>query len=212
MIICIIGKTGTGKSTIAKELSKELGIPLIVSHTSRPMRSNEINGKDYYFVYDEYFEKHKSEFIDLREYTVANGCKWKYGIHKKSIKRGKDYIAVVDVIGFENLSKHYNTRAIILESDNDLILKRLNQRGDDKKEIERRLKDDEIKIDNFLNRIPITKRRVVFNNDNLHIAENNCIDIINSFKLERASKFNLIEANIWIGLSIIITIFYLLLK
>lgn len=202
MIICIIGKTGTGKTTIARELSRELNIPLLISHTSRPMRKDE-SIFDYHFVNDDYFETHKKEFVDIREYTVADGSKWRYGISKESIEKRKDYITIVDAIGFENLSKHYYTQAIILESDNDIILERLDKRGDDKKEIERRLKDDEIKIDKFLENIPIDKRKIVFNNGDIHSAIDSCINAIRNFRLYRKTKFELKFINILIAICIL---------
>ena len=55
--IGIIGKSGSGKSTIAmgnKDLGiiglKDLGCHIAVSHTSRPKRDGEIDGVDYHFV------------------------------------------------------------------------------------------------------------------------------------------------------------------
>ena len=83
-----------------------------MSYTSRPKRNNEENGIDYNYVDNEYFKKHHKDFIDLREYTVATGEVWKYGIRKNQIQKRKDYIAIVDVQGFNNLSKHFETKAI----------------------------------------------------------------------------------------------------
>ena len=93
MIFCIIGKTGVGKTTIAKAVSTTLNIPIIVTYTNRPKRPNEKNGVDYHFVDDKYFDDNIDDFIDLRCYKVATGEIWKYGISKKQINKRDDYRA-----------------------------------------------------------------------------------------------------------------------
>ena len=54
--IILVGPTAAGKSYISEQLQKA-GYILDVSYTSRPIRSGEINGKDYIFL-------SKNEFID----------------------------------------------------------------------------------------------------------------------------------------------------
>lgn len=49
-IIAIIGQAGAGKDTVARLLSFSLGIPLICSYTTRPMREGEKNGREHIFV------------------------------------------------------------------------------------------------------------------------------------------------------------------
>ena len=54
--IVISGPGGVGKDTIAKELVKRTNIIYSVSMTTRKIRSNEVNGKDYFFVDKDTFE------------------------------------------------------------------------------------------------------------------------------------------------------------
>ena len=49
-IIAIVGNSGTGKTYLSRYLGMRLGIPVIVSHTTRPRREGEIHGKDYFFI------------------------------------------------------------------------------------------------------------------------------------------------------------------
>lgn len=49
-IIAIVGNSGTGKTHLSRYLGMRLGIPVIVSHTTRPRREGEIHGKDYFFI------------------------------------------------------------------------------------------------------------------------------------------------------------------
>lgn len=52
IILAIVGESGSGKTTLSQFLERKLGIPAIVSYTTRPMRPGEVDGKDHYFVGD----------------------------------------------------------------------------------------------------------------------------------------------------------------
>jgi len=90
-MIVLIGKSGTGKTTI-ESLMVAMGYEKIISHTTRPKRPGEVDGKDYHFV---------SSFIldDMIEHTNYNG--YDYGIHKDSFK--KDGVVVVEINGLLQL-------------------------------------------------------------------------------------------------------------
>lgn len=49
-IIAIVGPSGSGKTFAAEYLKKAIGIPVIVSFTTRPMRVGETNGVEHIFV------------------------------------------------------------------------------------------------------------------------------------------------------------------
>ena len=50
-LIIITSPSGGGKGTLIAELMKRgVGIGYSVSYTTRPMRPNEIEGKDYSFI------------------------------------------------------------------------------------------------------------------------------------------------------------------
>lgn len=49
-IIAVVGASGSGKTYLSRLLQNELNVFAIVSHTTRPRRENEIEGKDYYFI------------------------------------------------------------------------------------------------------------------------------------------------------------------
>ena len=50
MIYVITGLSGSGKTTIAKEVSKKTNLPLVTTATTRPMRPGEKNSIDYWFL------------------------------------------------------------------------------------------------------------------------------------------------------------------
>lgn len=49
-LFCIVGTTGAGKDSLIKSLCQRLNLYSVVSYTTRPMRSNETNGVEHYFV------------------------------------------------------------------------------------------------------------------------------------------------------------------
>lgn len=50
IIIAIVGASGCGKTTLSLHLQKHYGIPAICSYTTRPMRDDEENGREHWFV------------------------------------------------------------------------------------------------------------------------------------------------------------------
>ena len=67
-IFAIQGFTSSGKDTIAKRISEEFNIPILVSHTTRPPRDGEINGMSYHFVDDDFFNE--NEFLENKIYRL----------------------------------------------------------------------------------------------------------------------------------------------
>ena len=101
-LVVISGPSGAGKDTIvAKYVRKRSSKAwLSVSCTSRPMRPGDKEGKTYFFVSKEEFEK-KIENGDFLEYALYNGHY--YGTPKEHIEEklqsGIDVILVIEVQG-----------------------------------------------------------------------------------------------------------------
>lgn len=157
-IILLIGKSGSGKSTIEQKLCSDLKINHIISHTTRPPRKEELEGLDYYFVSDDYFEENKEEFIEQRLYKVINkdGTKaiWRYGLHRNSIKEGLN-VVVVDPNGYKALKKYFgrdNVLPFFIHCSDATRLNRILLRGDgsNKLEVMRRFAADERDFKEFI--------------------------------------------------------------
>ncbi|MFQ5616589.1 MAG: guanylate kinase, partial [Anaerolineales bacterium] len=56
LLIVISGPSGVGKDTVVQHIQK-CGLPFhfVVTATTRPIRSGEVHGKDYFFVTREKF-------------------------------------------------------------------------------------------------------------------------------------------------------------
>lgn len=80
-IVCLMGKSSTGKDTIYKRLlaQEDLGLKRIVPYTTRPMREGEQEGIEYHFADEAGFQKLKEEgkIIEDRAYDTVHGL-WRY--------------------------------------------------------------------------------------------------------------------------------------
>lgn len=80
-IFYIMGKSSSGKDTIYRKLleEKEFDFKTLVPYTTRPMRSQEKNGVDYFFTDEAGLERIRQEgrLIELRSYHTVLGV-WNY--------------------------------------------------------------------------------------------------------------------------------------
>ena len=101
-LVVISGPSGAGKDTVvAKYLRKRSSNAwLSISCTSRDMRPGDKEGKSYYFISKEEFEK-KIENGDFLEYALYNGNY--YGTPREHIEEhlraGQDVFLVIEVQG-----------------------------------------------------------------------------------------------------------------
>jgi len=144
-IFVISAPSGTGKTTVIKCLLDKIpDLALSVSHTTRPMRRNEKDGRDYYFVTKEVFQKMLTDG-EFLEWTEAYGHL--YGTSKGEVDRivalGKDVLMDLDTSGALNIKKMYPDAVLIflLPPSFEELKERIIKRGsEDKEEIEKRLK------------------------------------------------------------------------
>ena len=105
-IICIVGEAATGKTTLELALSIQ-GFNRVISYTTRPMRSNEVNGCDYVFIDNDAFNKLCSE-NKLPEHTVysrPDGSIWQYGLCIDALSKTMDNVVVVNPHGLKQLKE-----------------------------------------------------------------------------------------------------------
>ena len=73
MIYIITGPSGVGKNTIIEAMSTDLDFYFSVSHTTRPQREGEVDGKDYYFISNDEFNSLINDDLMI-EYEVKRVC------------------------------------------------------------------------------------------------------------------------------------------
>ena len=147
-IICIVGRTSSGKDYIAKRLSTILNYPLVVSHTTRPKRDNETNGVEHWF-------DSKEEFDDLMQNnTVIAYTKigeYEYCALLEDI--GDNAIYIIDPHGIEYLKQNFknqiNLKIIYMYCDEYIRRARASTRSDFKTKWEQRNKDEDAQFTEF---------------------------------------------------------------
>lgn len=179
-MIVLIGKTCSGKTTIANELMKS-GFYKVITTTSRDIRENETQDIDYYFVSnDKFIEKiRNNEFVEWKSYNTVNGV-WYYGITYENLQQTDDRsVLIITPRGLkELLDKGYNITSIYIYANNDTIKKRLIDRGDSKDEAERRLLSDNEEFKHAEELVD----RIFYNNstDNISDVVNKIIEYISN--------------------------------
>lgn len=181
LLIVISAPSGAGKGTIInKMLEKNNNLWLSVSATSRPMRTNDIEGKTYYFYTKEEFENKIKENYFLEYASYADNY---YGTPKKHIQEhlniGEDVILEIEIQGAMQVKKLIPEALFVFIMPPSLkeLKKRLVSRGTDTKEkiLER------FKIA-YQEMNEVTKYNYVVVNDEIEIAADKILSIIKSEK------------------------------
>jgi len=131
-IVCLMGKSSTGKDTIYKELLREKSIPFrkVVPYTTRPIREGEREGVQYHFTDEEGYQRFVGEgkVIESREYHTFHGI-WRYFTvddGQIDLQKG-DYILIGTIEVYQRLKEYFGEDRILpvmIELDDGVRLQR----------------------------------------------------------------------------------------
>jgi guanylate kinase len=181
-LIIVSAPSGSGKTTIVHYLLNQ-GLPLefSISACTREPRENEKEGKDYYFISVNEFNKkiRNKEFIEWEEVYPGKF----YGTLKSELKRiwntGNSVVFDVDVAGGLNLKKQYSSSALaifVMPPTLAELESRLRNRGTDSNaQIRTRLKKARKEM-TFAKSFDF-----VLINDDLKKAEEKAIEVVSEF-------------------------------
>ena len=154
IIVCILGKSGSGKTTIVEKLNKEYGYEILDSYTTRKPRYNGETG--HTFIDDMTF----ASLPDKVAYNNFNGNY--YCATKQQVDESDLY--VIDVPGLKQLKELYHGKEIIsiyIDVPMETCLERMRRRGDSEDKCWDRLRHDDGsfqgvrgEVDYVLNGIP----------------------------------------------------------
>lgn len=144
VLVLFSGPSGVGKDTVLDVvLNKDKSIQRSISLTTRNIRENEVDGKDYYFVTVDNFKEmlKNGEVLEYAQYG-----KNFYGTPKapvdKWLDEGKIVILKIEVQGAQQIKNLYPDAVgiFVLPPSMDELEKRLRSRGtEDEDDIQKRL-------------------------------------------------------------------------
>lgn len=138
-IIVLCGAGGSGKDTTLNILKKQYSnLQACVSHTTRPMRQGEVEGREYFFIDNAEFESlyEQGQFIETRTYHVATEEISHYGMSEGEVTNKLmqgHVIMILDLQGLLELKKYYqdtdvDIHAFYINVDEDVRLDRYLKR------------------------------------------------------------------------------------
>ena len=109
ILVVVSGFSGAGKGTLMKELLKRYdNYALSISATTRAPRDGETDGKEYFFVTKEQFEKMRDERKLVEYAQYVNNY---YGTPKEYVEQkmaeGKDVILEIEIQGALKVKKRF---------------------------------------------------------------------------------------------------------
>jgi len=181
-LVIISAPSGAGKTTIVNHLlGSGLNLSFSVSATTRPLRGNEKNGKDYFFLSVEEFKKkiENKEFVEWEEVYKDIF----YGTLKSELDRiwanGKNVLFDVDVKGGISLKKIFGNKSIaifIMPPSVEELENRLIKRATDTPEKIR------IRVEKARQELELANKfDTVIVNDQLDKAKEDAVKLLTSF-------------------------------
>lgn len=130
-IICLMGKSSTGKDTIFRRLLQDgrLGLKTIVLYTTRPIRNGERDGVEYFFKSENDFRllKEQGKIIEDREYHTFHGL-WRYFMADDGqVEESGNYIMIGTLEAYRHLQDYFGTDRVLpimIELDDGVRLQR----------------------------------------------------------------------------------------
>lgn len=164
-LFCIIGRTSSGKTSLTKEVAKQLNLKIVKSYTTRPLRPGEIEAEsDHYFISEDDYPKYKTIII---AYTEINGHRYFATRHELE----QSVLYVIDPKGFYELLYRYSIgeiRAqpvpIYIYLPDSLGYIRACDRGDDMEVWQERSKAEDSQFKDFESIVEDTSMYSINNN------------------------------------------------
>lgn len=131
-MIYLMGKSSTGKDTIYKALLQDesLSLKKIIPYTTRPIRSGEKPGEEYFFTDDEGFLalRRQGKVIESREYHTYHGL-WRYfTVDDGNIDlQSNNYLMIGTLESYRKTAEYFGrdyVLPVLLEVDDGIRLQR----------------------------------------------------------------------------------------
>lgn len=131
-IVCLMGRSSSGKDTIFKKLLEQRDVPLqkIVPYTTRPIRDGEQNGVEYHFTDEVGYQEllRAGSIIESRAYNTCYGV-WRYfTVADENIDLStRSYVLIGTLEAYAHICKFYGKEQVLpvmIELDDGVRLQR----------------------------------------------------------------------------------------
>lgn len=111
-IFYIMGKSAAGKDKIYQSLMdrESLGLHRLILYTTRPIRSGEIEGNEYFFVDNSYFDQmiQAGKVIEYRSYDTVQGVWTYFTVNDEQLDLERwDYLGIGTLESYEKLKAYF---------------------------------------------------------------------------------------------------------
>lgn len=115
-LFVVSAPSGAGKTTVLKAVLSTLpAVGFSVSHTTRPPRPGEVEGRDYFFVSSDEFSRRRQRG-DFLEWAEVHGNL--YGTSRQAVTdrlaQGQDCVLDIDVQGARQLREHRDLNPVFV--------------------------------------------------------------------------------------------------
>ena len=184
VMIILSSPSGAGKTTLVKMLSEVDNYEISISHTTRQPRPSEVPNKDYFFIDENEFNRliKNEEFLEYAK--VFNNF---YGTTRTPVidklNKEKDVLFDIDWQGTQQLSENDGFDLVsifILPPSKKALETRLKARAQDSTfEVNKRMSQASDEISHYM------EYSYVIVNDDLEVASNQVLSILNAERLKR---------------------------
>lgn len=117
-IFCIMGKSATGKDTLYKQILEDVTLQLsrIILYTTRPIRSGETEGVEYFFVDENRLREleEAGKVIELRAYDTIHGIWHYFTANDGQIQlENQNYLMIATLEAYEKVRDYFGASAVV---------------------------------------------------------------------------------------------------
>ncbi len=201
LVFILAGPTGAGKNTIMNGvLERAEALRQLPTATTRPIRENELQGREHLFVNAAEFDRMIAD-NELLEWQWVHTNR--YGVPRRTIEAAidneEDIIADIDVLGATYTRSLYPDNVVLifvqpceLDDLHETVRKRLLDRGESEQEIATRLE----RVDMEMQFAPLCDYLII-NDDEIEAA----VETLHSIIRAERSRRNLVNLRTRFGLS-----------
>jgi len=190
IVVVLSSPSGAGKTTLVKKIALENNFNISISYTTRKPRTNEVNGKDYFFISEKEFKSliNNKEFLEYAKVFENYYGSSKNQVFEK-LNKGENVIFDIDWQGTEQIKKQkldYKiiTFFILPPSKSELFNRLKNRDMKDKNIVEERMKQFNEDIEHWEN------YDFVVINDSLEKCYEEIIRLINKRKANLDTNYD----------------------